>query len=214
MRRKKSVLPRPIIKNIAFFGDADIPKDDPVYIDAFEIARLLADEGYAIVNGGGPGVMNASTQGAEAAGGETLSVTFSPTDAPGFEGKYIGNVTDKEVVTTNYIERMFKLIEHADIFIIFKGGSGTFSEFGTAWVLAKIYYGHHKPFILYGDFWNDIINVIEKNMNIDKEEMDVFRIVTKHEDVLPVVKKFEEDLCMIDHGEDCQVCTKKTKDGK
>ena len=62
-------LPRPLIKNIAFFGDAAVPKTDPVYKDAFEIAKLLAKEGYTIVNGGGPGVMDASTQGAEEAGG-------------------------------------------------------------------------------------------------------------------------------------------------
>jgi uncharacterized protein (TIGR00725 family) len=154
-------LPRPLIKNIAFFGDADTPKSDASYQDAYEIAKILAKEGYTIVNGGGPGIMDASTEGAEVVGGETLSVTFYPKDAPGFEGRYVGNVTDIEIKTGNYIERMFKLLEHGDMFIIFKGGSGTISEFGTAWVLAKIYYGHHKPFILYGDFWEDIIDCVK-----------------------------------------------------
>ena len=131
---------RPIIKNIAFFGDAHVSPKDQVYKDAYEVAKLLGDQGYTIVNGGGPGVMDASTKGAEDGGGETISVTFNPKDAPGFEGRYLGNVTDQEIITTNYIDRMFKLLEHADMFIIFKGGSGTMSEFGTAWVLAKIYY--------------------------------------------------------------------------
>ena len=96
--------------------------------------------------------MNASTKGAQAVNGETLSVTFYPKDAPGFEGRYLGNITNVEIKTGNYIERMFKLMEHADLFIIFKGGTGTISELGTAWVLAKLYYGHHKPFILFGEF--------------------------------------------------------------
>ena len=187
-------LPRPLIKNIAFFGDADTPKGDPSYEDAYEIAKLLAKEGYTIVNGGGPGIMDASTEGAEAVGGETLSVTFYPKDAPGFEGRYVGNVTDVEIKTGNYIERMFKLLEHGDMFIIFKGGSGTMSEFGTAWVLAKIYYGHHKPFILYGDFWVDIIDCVKKNMNIDEEELSVFEIITRREDVLPTIKRFEKKM--------------------
>ena len=52
------------IKNIAFFGDANIPETDQSYKDAFEIAKELASSGFTIVNGGGPGVMNASTQGA------------------------------------------------------------------------------------------------------------------------------------------------------
>lgn len=203
---KKVRHPRPIIKNIAFFGDANIPKSDPVYKDAFEISKILAAEGYAIVNGGGPGVMNAATQGAEEGGGETLTVTFSPKDAPGFEGRYVGNIPDKEIKTSNYIERMFKLLEHADSFVIFKGGSGTLSEFGTAWVLAKIYYGHHKPFILYGDFWADIVDAVKKGMNIDKQELAVFDIVTRREKVLPTIHKFERKLHEIEHGEHCEVC--------
>jgi uncharacterized protein (TIGR00725 family) len=201
-------LPRPIIKNIAFFGDAAISKDSKDYKDAFDIAKLLAEEGYTIVNGGGPGIMDASTQGAEAGDGETLTVTFYPEDAPGFEGRYVGNIPDREIITTNYIDRMFKLLEHADVFIIFKGGSGTISEFGTAWVLAKLYYGHHKPFILYGSFWADIIDAIRKGMNIDKQELSVFEIVERKGDVLPTINKFEKKLMEVDH-EHCKVCKEK-----
>jgi uncharacterized protein (TIGR00730 family) len=200
---------RPLIKNIAFFGDANIPKNDPVYKDAFEVAKKLASEGYTIVNGGGPGVMNASTQGAEEVGGETLTVTFTPKNAPGFEGRYVGNVPDTEIKTTNYIERMFKLLEHADCFIIFKGGTGTVSEFGTAWVLAKMYYGHHKPFILFGDFWLEIVDTLRKNMNIDKQEMSVFEIARKREEILPIIKRFEKKLQGVDHSGDCVLCVDK-----
>ncbi len=193
-QKKIGKLKRSIIKNIAFFGDANIPENDAVYQDAYAIACDLASHGFTIVNGGGPGVMNASTQGAEKVHGETLSVTFYPQDAPGFEGKYLGNTTDKEIVTSNYIERMFKLMEHAHMFIIFKGGSGTMSEFGTAWVLANIYYGHHKPFILFGEFWIEIIDAIKKGLNIDHNEMAVFEIVTKRADILPTIARFEKKL--------------------
>lgn len=179
------------IKNIAFFGDANIAESDPVYKSAYATAKLLAENGYMIVDGGGPGVMHAATVGAEEAGGATLTITFSPENAIGFEGKYIKNVADNEIVTTNYVERMFKLIEHGDMFVIFKGGSGTISELGAVWVLAKLYYGRHKPFILYGDFWAEIIDVFRKNMNIDKSELSVFEIVNKPEEVLMAIQKFE-----------------------
>lgn len=195
-------LPKPLIKNIAFFGDSAIPKASPFYKDAFEIAKLLAREGFTIVDGGGPGIMDAATKGAEVGGGETIAVTFYPKDAPGFEGRYVGNIVDKEIKTTNYITRMFKLMEHADVFIIFKGGSGTLSEFGTAWVLAKLYYGHHKPFILFGDFWHPIIKAIKENMNIDSIEMDVFRIVEDRDDVVKTIKYFEEELMKVKHDHD------------
>ena len=94
---------------------------------------------------------------------------------------------------------MFKLMEEGQIFVIFKGGSGTMSEFGTAWVLAKLYYGHHKPFILFGSFWAEIIDIIKTNMNIDKDEMSVFEICEKPEEVLPAIKRFEKKLKDHDH---------------
>ncbi|OGM04512.1 hypothetical protein A2715_01165 [Candidatus Woesebacteria bacterium RIFCSPHIGHO2_01_FULL_39_32] len=201
-------LPRPLIKNIALFGDASVKSDSPLYKQAFDVAKLVASEGYTIVNGGGPGVMDAATHGAEEVGGETLTVTFYPENAPGFEGRYVGNIPDREIVTTNYIDRMFKLLEHADMFIIFKGGSGTMSEFGTAWVLAKLYYGHHKPFILYGRFWRDIINALKSNLNLDRAELDVFEIVERKEDIMPTIHKFEHRLSEIDHAH-CKVCKEK-----
>lgn len=197
-----------VIKNVAFFGDAEVAKEDPVYKDAFEIAKILATEGYTIVNGGGPGVMDASTKGAESVHGETISVTFYPKDTTTFEGRYVENVTDREVVTTNYIDRMFKLLEHAHMFIIFKGGTGTISEFGTAWVLAKLYHGHHKPFILYGEHWIPIVDAIKKNMNISQLELSVFEIVTRKEDILPTIKRFEANAEKIDHSH-CRVCEEK-----
>lgn len=201
-------LPKPLIKNIAFFGDANISPNDPVYKKAFEAAKLLAEHGYTIVNGGGPGVMAASTMGAEAGKGETLAVTFFPQNAPGFEGRYVGNVVDREIKTSNYIERMFKLLEHADLYIIFKGGTGTISELGTAWVLAKLYYGHHKPFILFGNFWAEIIDVLKKNLNIDRKELSVFEIISRVDDVLPTIKRFEKKMKEHDHTK-CAVCTGK-----
>jgi uncharacterized protein (TIGR00730 family) len=190
------------IKNIAFFGDADISEADETYKAAFDVAELLASKGFVVVDGGGPGVMQAATSGAEKGGGKTITVTFDPVNAPGYEGKYVGNVPDTEIVTTNYIERMFKLMEHSDAFIIFKGGSGTVSEFGTAWVLAKLYFGHHKPFILFGDFWIEIIDAFKKNMNIDSKEMSVFEICRNKEEVFSTIQKFEEKISVRDHSED------------
>ena len=190
------------IKNIAFFGDADISEADETYKHAFDVAEIIAQAGYVTVDGGGPGVMQAATSGAQKGGGKVITVTFDPVNAPGFEGKYVKNVPDQEVITTNYIERMFKLMEHGDVFIIFKGGSGTISEFGTAWVLAKLYFGHHKPFILFGNFWAEIIDVLRKNMNIDAKELGVFEIVRTKEEVLPAIKRLEKKITDRDHSGD------------
>ncbi len=194
-----------VFKRVAFFGDAAVLPESTYYQTAFHVAKKLAKMGYTIVNGGGPGIMDAATRGAESVGGETMSVTFAPEHATGFEGRYLANITDKEIKTNNYIERMFKLMEESDIFLIFKGGTGTISELGTAWVLAKLYYGHHKPFILVGSFWRKVIGAMHDSLLIDAKEMDVFRIVEGIDDILPKMKELEDALNKVDHSH-CQHC--------
>lgn len=181
------------IRNIGFFGYSEAKENSRLYKQAFDVAKLLAENGYVIVNGGGPGVMYASTKGAEAAGGETISVTFSPKDAPGFEGRYLKNTTDKEIKTSNYIERMFKLFEHGDTYIIFQGGTGTLSEFATTWCLARLYYGYHKPFLLYGGFWKKIVTSLEQNLILRGNEERVYEIVTSPKAALKALQGFEKE---------------------
>ena len=192
-------------KKIAFFGDAAVLPESSYYQAAYHTAKKLAKLGYTIVNGGGPGIMDAATRGAESVEGQTESVTFYPEHATGFEGRYLSNVVDKEIKTKNYIERMFKLMEQSDIFLIFQGGTGTISELGTAWVLAKLYYGHHKPFILVGSFWRPVIGAMHDNLLIDAKEMDVFRIVDSIDEIVPKLKDLERALNKVDHSH-CKHC--------
>ncbi len=182
------------IKNIAFFGSADIDKNHPLYEEAFKIARYLAYHDKVIVNGGGPGVMDAATQGAESAGGETLAVTFYPKDMPEFEGRFHENDVDHEIKTANYIERMFGLMDNADVFICFRGGTGTLSEWSTAWLLAHLYYGKHKPLILYGEFWYEVMRVIEDNFFIGDKEKRVYKIAKNQDELIKSLEEFEREL--------------------
>jgi uncharacterized protein (TIGR00725 family) len=184
----------PHIKRVGIFGSADVPEDSGLYKDAFEAAKLLAQDGKLIVDGGGPGVMEAATKGARSVGGHTLAVTFYPTDAPNFEGRFHGNIVDKEIKTKNYIQRMFTLMDNADAFVIFRGGTGTLSEWATTWLLAHLYYGHHKPFILYGEWWQEVVDVMVKNFLIEGPEMKVFKIATDAQEMLYILDEFEQEL--------------------
>ncbi|MBI3559459.1 hypothetical protein HY085_03615, partial [Candidatus Gottesmanbacteria bacterium] len=66
------------IKKVAFLGFADAKPEDQDYKNAFETAKVLARAGYVIVDGGGPGVMKAATDGAHAGGGKAIGITFYP----------------------------------------------------------------------------------------------------------------------------------------
>lgn len=182
------------LKYIAIFGSADIDPQHPLYEETINIARTLAYHNKVIVNGGGPGVMNAATQGAESAGGETIAVTFQPLDMPEFEGRYAQNHVDKEIKTKNYVERMFGLMDHADAFVCMQGGTGTLSEWSTAWLLAHLYYGNHKPLILYGEFWHDVMRVMNDHFFIGEKENEVYIIVHNEEELMEAIHYFERHL--------------------
>ena len=103
------------------------------------------------------------------------------------------------IVVENYLERTLKLLELGHIYVIFNGGTGTISEFGMAWGLARLYFGHHKPLVLYGDFWQEIIFAFTKGMYIRAEERNVFKIVNKPQDALDAILEFEKKLTSANH---------------
>jgi len=188
-----------LIQNVTFLGYADAKETDDPFKAAYEVARLCAQKGYTVVNGGGPGVMKASTMGAKSAGGKAIGVTFFPKDIPVFEGRDETNKVDHLIVVENYVERTLKLLELGHIYVIFNGGTGTISEFGMAWGLARLYFGHHKPLILYGDFWQEIIFAFTKGMYIRAEERNVFKIVNKPQGALDAILEFEKKMINKNH---------------
>lgn len=180
------------IHNIAFLGFADCQEKDSEYKDAFETAKVLAEAGYTIVNGGGPGIMRAATEGAHAGGGKVVGITYYPESKEmNFEGRDPENKFDEEIITDTYVERTLRIMSYSDVYIIFNGGTGTISEFGMAWGLARIHFGHHRPLILFGDFWHSIIEAIGKAMRLRPEELQVYHIVTTPQEALIKVKALE-----------------------
>lgn len=180
------------IRQLAYFGFADASPNDPLYKEAFECAKFLAGKGFVTINGGGPGTMRAVSEGAKAAGGTAIGATFYPKDITNFEGRDPENPLDIEIKTKNYLERTLKLLELGDAYVVLKGGTGTISEFGMAWGLARLYYGHHKPLILYGEYWNNIIEAFVNNMRIRPEDLKVYKVVNSPEEAYQAIQMFEE----------------------
>lgn len=179
------------IRQISYLGFADAKPGDPLFIEAKECANYLTSKGYVAINGGGPGTMRAVSEGAKEAKGTAVGVTFYPKDITNYEGRDKNNPFDIEIKTKNYLERTLKLLEMGDAYVIFRGGTGTISEFGMAWGLARLYFGHHKPLILYGSFWNNIIKSFSQNMRIRPEELEVFRVVSSPEGAYRALQVFE-----------------------
>lgn len=190
----------PTIQNVTIFGYSDASKDQRLYKDVYEVSKMLAEAGYTVVNGGGPGTMKAATQGAKAGGGYVIGVTFNPEDMTNFEGPDPKNMVDELIRKPNYLERTLALLKMGQVYVIFKGATGTISEFGMAWGMARLYFGHHKPLILYGNFWKKIIKAFKENMLLRAEELKVFKIVDDPEEVLDAIYKFEQEIQRGEHN--------------
>jgi predicted Rossmann-fold nucleotide-binding protein len=138
--------------------------------------------------------MLAATMGAKAGGGHVTGVTLYPKDMKNFEGRDPKNLMDEEIKTNSYVERTLTLMSEGQVYVVFNGGTGTVSEFAMAWGLARLYFGHHKPLILYGKFWKKIIKAFQENMHMRKEEAKVFKIVDEPMEVLAAIKEFEDEI--------------------
>lgn len=182
------------IEQVAIFGSSHTRYNSPLAKNVYEVTKKLAEAGYTIVDGGGPGVMRAATGGAKAGGGKVLGVTFEADINMHYEGKDPLNKFDVEIKTKNFVERTLVLLREGQVYVCFNGGTGTIAEFGMAWGLAKLYFGHHKPLILYGRFWEKIINAFKENMLITPEEQEVYKIVDNPDGVLEAIIEFEEEL--------------------
>lgn len=182
------------IEQVAIFGSAHTPADSELAKQVFEVSKKLAEVGYIVVDGGGPGVMRAATMGAKSVGGKVIGIILETDENMHYEGRDPENKFDIEIKAKNYVERTVALMREGQVYVIFNGGTGTISEFGMAWGLAKLYFGHHKPLILYGEFWKKIIASFKENMLLTKEEQEVYKIVNTPEEVLQAILEFEEEL--------------------
>ncbi|MDD2822872.1 MAG: LOG family protein [Candidatus Daviesbacteria bacterium] len=179
------------IEKVAVFGFADAAPESKLYKDAYRVCKVLAEAGYTVVDGGGPGVMLAASKGAKAGHGKVIGVTLNPQDLTHFEGRNDENIVDEEIKTTTYIERTLTLMQQGQVYVIFNGGTGTISEFAMAWGLARLYFGHHKPLILYGNFWRKVMKAMSEGFLLRPEEREVYKIADNPTEVLKAIKEFE-----------------------
>ncbi len=181
-----------IIKSVTIFGNAVGSGGDSDFEKAFATAKILAKNGLTVVDGGGPGIMYAGIRGAKEGNGKTIAVYLEPDFATTIQGREKTINADQMFTEKNYIDRTRKLMELGDAYVFFNGGTGTISEFAMCWVVARLYFGYHKPLILVGSFWRKIIETFVQNMHIRPEEVRVLRIVEHPSEVIQALEDFEQ----------------------
>jgi len=180
------------IKSVAFLGGAGWKKGDKAYEDAFNTAKILAENNFKIINGGGPGVMEASTLGVKEVDPniDVVAITYHPNkEKRHYEGVVENNPFDYEVITLDYFDRTKVMLQTSDAHIVFNGSIGTMSELGMTWISSWIHYPHSKPIILFGEFWKKYIDYVKQNMLLDHGEENMMKICTTPKQVLEYLQK-------------------------
>jgi uncharacterized protein (TIGR00725 family) len=154
------------------FGSSVPEENSADYVTAYECGRMLAEAGMAVCNGGYAGTMEASAKGAKEAGGTTIGITVS-----GWSRK--PNLwIQQEIKAQSLIERLMKLVEKGNAYVVLPGGTGTLLEFACVLELINKDIIGRKPIVLIGDFWNGILETL-RNEPGSQVRNDCTRLVRK-----------------------------------
>jgi len=181
-------------RGIAIFGSARTKPDDPEYKAAQETGALLAAQGFAVITGGGPGIMEAGNRGAFEAGGLSIGCNI---ELP-FEQK--PNAYQTLSLTFKYFfVRKMMFVKYSLAFIIFPGGFGTFDELFEALTLIQTRKIRNFPIVLFGSqYWSGLLDwfraVVLPEGKISEHDMDMFHVTDSPAEVVEIVVKSQNSL--------------------
>ncbi|HQV00607.1 MAG: TIGR00730 family Rossman fold protein [Bacteroidia bacterium] len=177
---------------VSIFGSARVTDDDPYYKLAEEIAYQLTANGYGIVTGGGPGIMEAGNKGAQRGRGRSVGLNIKlPFEQ--FVNPYVD--ADKDITFDYFFVRKTMFIKYSQGFIAMPGGFGTMDELFESLTLIQTKKIAKFPIILVGtEYWAGLVDWIKdtliKGNYISVEDLDLFTLVDTPEEVVDVINKF------------------------
>jgi uncharacterized protein (TIGR00730 family) len=152
-------------KGVSIFGSARTPPDDPQYQAAQEVSRLLAEAGFTIITGAGPGIMEAANKGAKLAGGRSVGCNI---ELPFEQGA--NPYVDTLVNFRYFMVRKTMFIKYSNAFIIFPGGFGTLDELFEALTLIQTGKIFQFPVILFGrHYWAGLLRWVQSRVLLEKK---------------------------------------------
>ena len=183
---------------VTVFGSARTTPDNPYYQLAVECGRELVDAGFAVITGGGPGIMEAANKGAHEAEGTSVGLNIS------LPMEQEANPYQTHTLNFRYFFcRKVMFVKYARAFIIFPGGFGTMDEFFESMTLIQTLKIDPFPVILMGsDFWAGLIDwtrnvMLDQHANIDAEDMERFLVTDDVSEAVRVVRECYDGQCWL-----------------
>jgi len=172
---------------VSIFGSSRTPPHHPEYELARKTARTLGEAGFAIITGGGPGIMEAANCGARDAGALSIGLNI---DLPFEQG--INRFVDLPLHFHYFFTRKVMFVRYASAFVVFPGGFGTIDEMFEALTLIQTGKIRHFPVLLVGSgYWADLVEWMREHMlgegKIGPRDMNLFEVTDDPARVLEVV---------------------------
>ena len=175
---------------VSIFGSARTTPDDPYYEKAEKLARRLAEKGFCVITGGGPGIMEAANKGAAEAGGQSVGMNIR---LP-FEQKP-NTYANISIDYKYFFIRKVMFVKYAMAYVIMPGGFGTMDELFEALTLIQTRRIRSFPVVLVGsEYWKGLVDWMKKTMirngTILPEDLDFITIIDDPDDVVRHIQKF------------------------
>ncbi len=186
-------------RGIAIFGSARTKPDDPDYKAAQETGALLAAQGFAVITGGGPGIMEAANRGAFDAGGLSIGCNI---ELP-FEQR--PNAYQTLSLTFKYFfVRKMMFVKYSLAFVIFPGGFGTFDELFEALTLIQTRKIRNFPIVLFGSYyWSGLLAWVRETVlpggKISENDLKLFHVTDSPAEVVEIVMQSQSSLTQLDN---------------
>lgn len=180
---------------ISIFGSARTKPGTPYYELAVRVAARLTEEGYGIITGGGPGIMEAGNKGAWMKGGPSVGLNI---DLPFEQNHNTFIAPDKNLKHRYFFVRKVMFVKYAQGFVVMPGGFGTLDELFEVLTLVQTKKISPVPIVLVGkEFWEGLRNwmvevMLERHHNINAEDLDLFLITDDPEEVTQYINRFYE----------------------
>jgi uncharacterized protein (TIGR00730 family) len=187
-----------VTRGVSIFGSARTPADNPQYKAAQETAALLAQAGFAVITGGGPGIMEAANRGAHEAGGLSIGCNI---ELP-FEQR--PNPYQTRSLTFKYFfVRKTMFVKYSTAFIIFPGGFGTLDELFESLTLIQTRKIKNFPVVLFGSaFWGGMLEWVKGPMlsegKITEAELQLLHLTDSPAEVVEIVVRSQDSLRKLD----------------
>jgi uncharacterized protein (TIGR00730 family) len=177
---------------VTIFGSARVKAGHPYYRIAEDIAYQLVQQGYGVITGGGPGIMEAGNKGAHRAGGKSVGLNiYLPHEQKG--NPYIDQ--DKLITFDYFFVRKVMFTKYSQGFIVMPGGFGTLDELSEALTLIQTKKIGRFPIVMVGKkFWSGLMDWIEKRLveekMIHEEDLELINLVDTPEEAVQVIDDF------------------------